>query len=376
MTITPKDLEILRKNIDIRMILDDFSVPRTNNNCRCPFPFHEDKHFSAIIHDAGWDRDHVKYYDHPSLYCMVDKIKWDNIELYCTLKGYEYRNDFKKIVSEMQERYLSDKYKDEIAAKRSSETSEIQRLPKFETREDEQEYINKLLNNELPEYLVTSYDVLRAKYSDNKDYIGQFLRCRCLEPEFAQIMLKKAGIDMYHSYDRAYKSNNIYYVITWDDGNKSIIKKRIDAYLPKNKGKSIRKFKMNIGKMEPVFIPAMEYDENQRMLIICEGLEDALSAAWIVRKAEVVSLNSTKQIPHFRQTFLSKQDAYKSYKIMLAFDNDSQGQKECKELMDWFVNIGFKLNVNLFTYCYLSNDSKDVNEDLIYANKNELLKKC
>lgn len=342
------------KDMDIRIILDDFGIPRTEHNCRCPNPEHEDKSPSCMISYAD---DKIQ---HMSVFCFAEDKRWDCINLYMLLKKYDRKLQFVKAINEMENRYFNEDHNEEITAKRcmiSYGTSQ----PLISSDEDVQEYMDHMLNNKLEQFKVFEWKNIQENTFSVK-MLREYFEARCLECDIVFSIAKKNGICIFHQYDKKYHSNFILYVIR-NSERQFIIRKRIDGYFARNKDKTIRKIKGNIGSVSPLWL----YPDNIRdvkYIIITEGLEDAFTAVHMKKKEIVVSLNSTKQTNAFINSLKDHREDLENKRILIALDNDKYGYKAANTLKEYFLNNGYQIGVNLFFY-KPSYNVTDLNDDWI-----------
>lgn len=342
------------KDMDIRMILDDFGIPRTERNCRCPNPEHEDKSPSCLISYAD---DKIS---HMSVLCFAEDKRWDCINLYMLLKRYDRKLHFVKAIHEMESRYFSDEYREEIASKRRLIHYEVSQ-PIINTNEDVQEYIDKMLNNKIERFKVFEWKGIQENTFSVK-MVREYFEARCLDCDIVFPAAKHNGIRIFHQYDKMYYSNFILYVCQKEE-KKFIIRKRIDGYFARNKNKSIKKLKGNIGNVKPLWLYP-ENNNNAKYIIVTEGLEDAFTAIHMKRNEIVVSLNSTKQVNTFIHSLDSHREDLANKRILIALDNDSGGYKASNELKEYFLKEGYQIGSNLFFYTPSYNVT-DLNADWI-----------
>lgn len=362
--ISNERIERLQK-LDIRVILDDFEIKRTDYNCHCPNPAHDDKHPSCIISYP----DNKKYF-HMSVYCYAEGERWDPLNLYMLLKGYDRKTSFVKAVYEMEKRYLNEDNYNEIQAKKKIIKSDAIIREHFSTPEEEQQFINDMLLNKIDRFLVKEWVPLDSSFLRfTSKSIDEYFEARFLDISKIYQIINKSNIHIYHQYDKKYNSNFILYLIV-NGNDKFIIRKRIDGYLKRNQGKVIKKLKGNIGNPVPVwFYPEHLKNETKKLMIITEGLEDAFTAAHINSGALIVSLNSTNLVYAFINAIEPNIDKYREYTIIIAMDKDNAGYKALSKIKDFLESKEFILGKTFFTYKFQNNSANDLNEDWIIYKK-------
>lgn len=183
------------------------------------------------------------------------------------------------------------------------------------------------------------------KLSDNK-YIENYLTKRCIKEMVGE--LTKFGVTIRHNY---YKRTN--YII-YDFGD-YMIQKALDGSLKRNIGSS------------NIFI--MEYDKNFPYYIV-EGIEDCLSLLKVLKKINVICLNSVAN-KHKLFELLEQKEGYRKSKFIFALDYDNAGIKTGKKIKEYFIKNDIKYDYyrDFYKIAPFIDCIKDINDYIIYLNE-------
>lgn len=322
------------KSLSPRVVYEKFGLDVSNTGlCRCPNPEHPDNTKSACIYEKS-ERN-----EYPIVYCFAEGRAFGTIEIYAFLANKNIQKDFKEIISDLQ-KIAKNENIDLKAAKEEIKEPVLKELD-----------LEKELKN------ATDIRTYKRKFN-NQSYLDAYFAKRRIPFSKIDNLLRENDIEIYHKYEN--NDNYILYKMKSEDNKDYIVKKDINSYI--NKPVTDIYPKKSLGNIEPTWLN----DNYTEKMVICEGIEDALTVAMQNQDATIVSLNSISQFNKFTKQF---KDRYNGQDIVVATDRDKGGQKTMEKLVNFFEEQGIDTKTKVFSYKFFNEQAKDVNEDWVLSVK-------